>query len=362
MISGTSGKNLKDFANKYSGKRAFIIGNGPSLNKMDLTGLKGEVTFGVNSIFYNFERMGFKPTFYVVEDKLVAEDRAGEINALAGMTKIFGTELQYCLKDSQDVVWANVIYDFSNYPGFPHFSNDASECLWVGGTVSYLCMQLAYYMGFTEVYLVGFDHNYIIPADARVDGTVITSASGDPNHFHPDYFGKGKRWHDPRLDRMEKSYRRAKEVFEAGSRKIFNATAGGRLEIFPRVDYESLFCRDFDDGRKSVEFCSIGPVQSIPAVKNELTNKPPQTPRFSHLVLDFTRLCNSKCTYCGIWKMKDGPELGLEAIKKLFCSLRPFGLSTCYVTGGEPYISDKIVDIARLMHTYLPKCRLSGAT
>ncbi|UCC23544.1 MAG: glycosyltransferase, partial [Planctomycetota bacterium] len=119
---------------------------------------------------------------------------------------------------------------------------------------------------------------------------------------------------------------------------------------------------DFDDGRKSVEFCSIGPVQSIPAVKNELTNKPPQTPRFSHLVLDFTRLCNSKCTYCGIWKMKDGPELGLEAIKKLFCSLSPFGLSSCYVTGGEPYISDKIVDIARLMHTYLPKCRLSGAT
>lgn len=355
-------KGLRDFAGKYAGRRAFIIGNGPSLNKMDLSKLKDEVTFGVNSIFYNFDKMGFKPTFYVVEDKLVAEDRAAEINALVGMTKIFGTELKYCLKDSQDVVWAKVIYDFSNYPGFPHFSKDVAECLWVGGTVSYLCMQLAYYMGFTEVYLVGFDHNYIIPADARVDGTVITSASGDPNHFHPEYFGRGKRWHDPRLDRMEKAYKRTKEVFEASGRKIFNATVGGRLEIFPRVDYERLLCCDSDDSGKTVDFFSIRAAERIPAVKNELTVKQPQTPCFSHLVLDFTRLCNSKCTYCGIWKMKDGPELGLEAIERVFCSLRPFGLSTCYVTGGEPYISDKIVDIARLLHTYLPKCGLSGAT
>jgi len=153
-----SPKELKEFANKYAGRRAFIIGNGPSLNMMDLTKLKDEITFGVNNIFYLIPKMGFKPTFYVVEDKLVAEDRAEEINALTGMIKIFGTELQYCLKDSQNLIWANVIYDFSNYPDFPHFSEDASECLWVGGTVSYLCMQLAYYMGFSEVYLVGFHH------------------------------------------------------------------------------------------------------------------------------------------------------------------------------------------------------------
>ncbi|MHC4911736.1 MAG: FkbM family methyltransferase, partial [Planctomycetota bacterium] len=362
LAASAISQGLRDFANGYSGRRAFIIGNGPSLNKMDLSFLKNEITFGVNSIFYNFGRMGFKPTFYVVEDKLVAEDRAEEINALTGMTKVFGTDLQYCLKDSEDVIWANVIYDFSNYPGFPHFSKDASECLWVGGTVSYLCMQLAYYMGLTEVYLVGFDHNYIIPADAKVEGTVITSISSDPNHFHPDYFGKGQRWHDPRLDRMEKAYDRAKEVFEAGGRKIFNSTVGGKLDIFPRVDYESLFCCDSDDGGKFVDFCSMTPAESMPAVENELTVKQPQTPRFSHLVLDYTRLCNSKCTYCGIWKMKNGPELSLEAIERLFCSLRPFGLSTCYVTGGEPYISDKIVDIARLLHKYLPKCRLSGAT
>ncbi|MHC4418402.1 MAG: FkbM family methyltransferase, partial [Planctomycetota bacterium] len=360
-LSNAPRNTLREFANKYAGKQAFIIGNGPSLNEMDLTKLKDEITFGVNNIFYLVPRMGFKPTFYVVEDKLVAEDRAEEINSLTGMTKIFGTELQYCLKDSQDVRWANVVYDFSAYPGFPHFSKDASKCLWVGGTVSYLCMQLAYYMGFSEVYLVGFDHNYIIPTDANIEGTVITSVSADRNHFHPDYFGKGRRWHDPRPERMEKAYRRAREVFEADGRKIFNATVGGKLEIFPRVDCESLFSHAGDRGAKSFDFCSTGPSNRA-AVKNELAVKQPQSPRFSHLVLDFTRLCNSRCTYCGIWKMRDGPELSLETIKRTFSGLRPYGLSTCYVTGGEPYISDKIVDIARLLHVHLPKCKLSGAT
>lgn len=236
-----AGRSLEPFRNRYRGKRAFIIGNGPSLKDLDLTLLKDEFTFGVNSIFYHFDEMGFKPTFYVVEDKLVAEDRAPEINQLSGMVKIYGEYLKYCLADRDDVIWANVHFDYSDYRGFPHFSQDAAEGLWVGGTVSYLCMQLAYFMGFEEVYLVGFDHNYVIPKDAKIEGTVITSTSDDPNHFHPHYFGAGLRWHDPRLDRMEQAYRRALQAYEASGRQIANATAGGKLEVFPRCDYRALF-------------------------------------------------------------------------------------------------------------------------
>jgi len=238
---GDTVHSLKSLRNRYTGKRAFIIGNGPSLKKLDLTKLKDEITFGVNSIFYLFDEMGFKPTFYVVEDKLVAEDRAEEINNLNGMIKIFGRYLEYCLADREDVIWANVQFDYSDYPDFPHFSKDADKELWVGGTVTYLCMQLAYYMGFDQVYLIGFDHSYAIPSDALVEGTVITSGSDDPNHFHPSYFGKGKRWHDPRLDRMELAYNRAREVYESSGKVIANATAGGKLEIFERIRYDSLF-------------------------------------------------------------------------------------------------------------------------
>jgi glycosyltransferase involved in cell wall biosynthesis len=238
---------LEYFKDIFRGKRCFIIGNGPSINATDLTKIKDEITFGVNCIFYHFDKMGFKPTFYVVEDTLVAEDRAHEINNLEGTNKILGNYLKYCLKEDKDVIWANVRFEW-DYPDFPHFSKDAGKRLWVGGTVSYLCMQLAYYMGFSKVYLIGFDHSYNIPQDTEVSGTVITSNSDDPNHFHPGYFGKGKRWHDPRLDRMEKAYRRAKSAFNEDGREIYNATIDSKLEIFPKRDYDALFLTDNSAG------------------------------------------------------------------------------------------------------------------
>jgi hypothetical protein len=228
----------------HAGKRAFIIGNGPSLNKCDLSYLKNEITFGVNNIMMNYEKMGFHPTYYVVEDILVAEDRARQINQYLGpIIKLFGNYLRYCFTDDPDIVWINVRMNYANYKDFPHFSKNAARELWVGGTVTYLCMQLAYYMGFSELYLVGFDHSYSIPTDAKLhsESTEITSMSDDPNHFSPEYFGKGYRWHDPQVDRMEKAYIHAKQVYESEGRKIFNATIGGQLEVFPRVDYFKLF-------------------------------------------------------------------------------------------------------------------------
>ena len=139
------------------------------------------------------------------------------------------------------MVWTNVRVNYTNYHKFPNFSTDAVRQLWVGGTVSYLCLQLAYHMGFSDVHLVGFDHNYTIPSDAKIDGNRIETTSTDPNHFHPDYFGKGYRWHNPRVDRMEIAYVRAREQFEATGRRVFNATVGGKLEVFDRVNYDSLF-------------------------------------------------------------------------------------------------------------------------
>ena len=234
-------RDFLDLKNRYQGKRAFIIGNGPSLNKLDLTKMKNEFTFGVNAIYLNYEKMGFYPTFYVIEDKLVAEDRFEEINNLKGPIKFYGNYLNYCLDNGDNVIWMNVRFVYKEYSGFPRFSTDAIKKLWVGGTVSYLCMQLAYYFGFKEVYLVGFDHSYSIPNQAEVNGTTILSKTNDPNHFTNEYFGEGYRWHLPRVERMEEAYKKAKLYFQKDGRKIYNATKGGELEVFERVDYKTLF-------------------------------------------------------------------------------------------------------------------------
>jgi hypothetical protein len=235
-------RRLGRLRNAHAGERCFIIGNGPSLNLLDLTLLTNEVTFGVNAIYTNYPKMGFYPTYYVVEDYLVAEDRAPEINAYGkSRVKFFGNYLRYCLQPDSSTVVLNILLDYRDYPDFPHFSRNALEKVWVGGTVSYVCMQLAYYMGFSQVYLVGFDHSYSVPKDAAIQEAVITSRSGDVNHFDASYFGAGKRWHDPRVDRMAKAYARAAGIFATDGRLIRNATAGGMLDIFERVDYRTLF-------------------------------------------------------------------------------------------------------------------------
>lgn len=226
---------------KHQGERCFIIGNGPSLNEIDLTLLKDEVTFGVNAIYTNYEKMGFYPTYYVVEDVFVAEDRADEINAYKESIKFFGNYFRYCLNDDEKTIWMNVIFKYDDYPDFPHFSTNAVRKLWTGGTVSYLSMQLAYYMGFNEVYLIGFDHSYTIPKSVKQEGLDLLSTEDDVNHFNKDYFGKGKRWHDPKVDRMEDAYKKAKKYFQRGGREIYNATEGGKLEVFKRVQYSGLF-------------------------------------------------------------------------------------------------------------------------
>ena len=68
--------------NRHAGGRVWVIGNGPSIKHTDLSHLRDEVTIGTNSIFLNYENMGFYPSHYVVEDYLVAEDRVDDIVAL----------------------------------------------------------------------------------------------------------------------------------------------------------------------------------------------------------------------------------------------------------------------------------------
>lgn len=233
-------KRILSWRDVYKGERAFLIGNGPSLNKLDMKKLASERTIGVNSIYLNFDNMGFLPNHYVIEDRFVAEDRADEVNAMRGPVKWFGNYLNYCLK-GDDVNWINVRMRYDEHENFPFFSTNFARQAWTGGSVTYVCMQLAYWLGVKTLYLIGFDHHYVIPDDAEVEGLDITSQSDDPNHFHPDYFGKGYRWHDPKVDRMELGYRKAGRFFEMDGRKIYNATAGGKLECFERVDYDSLF-------------------------------------------------------------------------------------------------------------------------
>lgn len=233
-------RRLSSLRNRHKGERVFILGNGPSLNLTDVDRLCGEVTIASNAIFLLYETKKFRTRYYTIEDYLVAEDRKDEAGALKGSWKIFPEDVRRFIKPDLETIYINFL---RNYDGFPKFTDDFLRCVYWGGTVTYMNIQLAHYLGASEIYLIGFDHNYARPAsNDDVQGTVITSAAdNDSNHFDPRYFGSGYRWHDPKVERMEDAYRAANDFLKARGVSVFNATAGGRLEVFPRVDFESLF-------------------------------------------------------------------------------------------------------------------------
>ncbi len=243
--------DMEQFRNSHEGERCVIIGNGPSLNDLDLGRLRTENTIGVNGIFYA-ESIDFPLTYYVVEDTSVMEENLDAIKGYAAGHKFFPT-IYRKMYGEVDVAEgaANGVTYFTMNRGFyakespnfciPRFSTDASQRLYCGQSVTIINLQLAYYMGFSEVYLIGMDFSYTIPDSAKVEGDLITSTEDDVNHFHKDYFGKGKTWKDPKLDRVLNNYQMAKVMFEADGRAIYNATAGGKLEIFERRDFHKVF-------------------------------------------------------------------------------------------------------------------------
>jgi len=238
-------KGLKRLKNKFKGERCFIVGNGPSLNKCDLSLLKDEYSFAVNGIFYKTEEMGFKPTFYMVEDGHVVDDNLAKVNEYDTEYKFFPSLYKNKIKKTDNTYFfaADLGFYRGDHSSFeqPRFSFDFSKVAYCGQSVTYLNMQLAYYLGFAEVYLIGMDFSYQIRQTDEVRGQTLISNEDDINHFHPDYFGKGKKWHDPKVHNVSKNYQYAKEKFEKDKRKILNATVGGKLELFDRVDYNELF-------------------------------------------------------------------------------------------------------------------------
>ena len=231
---------LAALRDRHKGRRVFILGNGPSLGRVDLDSLAGEITLGVNSLFLAFPETRFRPTYYVVEDHLVAEDRAIEIHALpSGITRLFPIHLAYVLNEGPEVIW----FDHRPRPGYPasfDVSLDALDRTYAGCTVAFTCLQLAVHLGAREIVLLGIDLDYRLPADVTREDTygsdvgVLDMASDDPNHFHPDYFGKGKRWHDPQVENMGRALARARDVLGAMGVRLINATPGGRLDLMPR--------------------------------------------------------------------------------------------------------------------------------
>jgi hypothetical protein len=226
-----SRRMLERMRNAASG-RCVIIGNGPSLNKMDLSVLAGVPTFGLNRGYLLFERIGAPTTYLVSVNRYVLEQSTTEMLA-SPCPKFFNwRHRRYVPEGRDDVAFLQTTHE-------PGFSTDiVNHGLWEGATVTYVAMQLAYHLGYRGVVLIGVDHSFSTAGPAH---QLVTSGGSDPNHFDPNYFGKGYRWQLPDLEMSEQAYSMARAAFEAAGGSIVDATVDGKLTIFPKADFTALF-------------------------------------------------------------------------------------------------------------------------
>lgn len=225
-------KQLEAWRDRYKGERCFIVGNGPSLQQTDLSKLEDEFTFGMNRIYLAFDQYDFKTSCLVSVNDLVLEQCHDDIRAL-DIPKFVTWRSRKYFDAGQDLLFLDTDYTLPE-----DFNGDATGRLYEGFTVTYVCLQLAYFMGFTEAILIGVDHNFVTKGPANA---TVTSQGDDPNHFVSNYFGKGFRWQLPDLEGSERAYRMAEAAYEADGRKILDATVGGKLTIFPKVEYNLQF-------------------------------------------------------------------------------------------------------------------------
>lgn len=224
--------DVKKFHNKYTGKRCFVVATGPSLtiDVLDMLHKNNEYSFGVNTTYKVFSKTKWRPNFYVVTDQVCQEVYGKEILD-QNIDEYFFADcnVKFMNKYKQNNLhYLHVVYERSQ--GLIRFSDDISKQVYNnsgGGTVIYSCLQIACYLGFNEIYIIGADCDY----------------EGVKKHFINDYYHDSDEG-EKRIFNNEGAfieYQSARQYADYHDLKIYNATQGGKLEIFNRVNVNDLF-------------------------------------------------------------------------------------------------------------------------
>lgn len=207
-----------------------IVANGPSLNQTDFSLIRNEICFGLNKIFLGIPKFRFYPRYLVAVNQKVIEQSAEEFRKL-NCVKFIGERGAHVMPEDA------MTYLVPTMDPPARFSQDITQGLHEGWTVTYAALQIAYFMGFHRVVLVGLDHDFQYSGEPN---EAWLMEGDDPNHFSPDYF-KGHSWDNPDLESSEASYRIARQQYENAGREIIDATYNGRCTIFKKAELASLF-------------------------------------------------------------------------------------------------------------------------
>ena len=223
----------------HKGERCFIVGTGPSLNKTNLSLLENETVIGMNTLFNAFDKYNFQCKYYAVSDKANAWMHFYK-DILSLNTTLFiggdaGAEYLDNKKTYDDIKKCKTIPVRLKRTVRRGWNTDLVKgCPSCHSTCSAMCLPIAYYLGFSKVYLLGIDCDY--RKQHHFDNVVYGPARGkkiNKTERCPELWGEVFREYEI----INKKYKR-------DGRTIINCTVGGRLEVFPRMKLEDIMKGD----------------------------------------------------------------------------------------------------------------------
>lgn len=227
-IAGDTGP-LVALKDRHRGKPMMVVGNGPSLNHTPLDDFAHLPSIGMNKIDMIYGRTTWRPELIVCLNNLVAKQHQDAF-AASEIPVFVGWKARWYLQAENRKKLNFFKTNLSNV-----FSVDAVQGFGSSATVTYIALQMAYWMGADPVIIVGVDHSFKYTGPER---TYKKREGPDTNHFDPNYFKSGSYWGTPDLDQSEIDYSLARAAFAADGRKVYDATVGGKLEVFEKISLE----------------------------------------------------------------------------------------------------------------------------
>jgi len=235
---------LYQLRNCHAGRRGFILGAGPSMKIEYFDLLQNEITFAFNKIYRLFDRITWRPTYYMIIDKEIATEIKEELLDSEIETIYAGDNTRSVFLNSEKVVYFRRKYlkSTGDVPGFEGELRKGP--LHACYTVTYDAFQLAWFMGIREFYTLGIDANYKI-GDIKDSSNIhghLTVAKADPgdSYFDPDLFRQGETMVLPRVDMQMRAYICARNFIERNGGVVYNAATESPLEIFPKKSLHSV--------------------------------------------------------------------------------------------------------------------------
>ena len=229
---------LDKYENTHLNERCFIVGNGPSLNDLDMTLLKNEITFGCNRGFLGTEGWGFNYTYWAFGDRLQVEEYYHEYETGIDDSTIKFYPFEYLpylhLKNSCPI---NFLY---GYQGFPKFSGKV-DVQYLGHSMVYMLLQIAIAMGCNPIILIGVDNKYKLKKSNKDITTWKGSDAEKPTHFDSRYTEGNKKFVPPRPEKADEAYLYASKWTSNHGINVLNATPNSALKVFEAIDYNTLF-------------------------------------------------------------------------------------------------------------------------